>query len=286
MRDAPTLGLWFDAPRPNDDASIRAEAQRMGAAVDRVSIRLNAGTGNIWRPTWRAEALIDFSFALQEEGLEVRWMIDPKGTGDAIDQTCRDLHYLYGLGASRGLGKGGGVAPCRPDLDLEGWAKDFNEARAHRFLCELEAFYPDGVAINCVPTGKGALHRYVEAFLVDARVNIVTLQSYLQYQGEDHWTKPGVFRPSGSYLTTCEAVAKRIDRQGRAVALGQALHAQDHPAPHPRGVAALEVVRKRLLALGRSWDCWSRASVNTEAEWDYLRVTKEVLRRHREAATS
>jgi len=280
MSDAPTLGIWFDAPRPNDDASIRAEAQRLSAAVDRVSIRLNAGTGNIWRPTWRAEALIDFSFALHEEGLEVRWMIDPKGTGDAIDQTCRDLHYLYGLGAQRG------VEPCRPDLDLEPWAKEFNAARARRFLDELEAFYPFGVAVNCVPTGKGALHSYVEAFLLDVRVNIVTLQSYLQYQGEGHWTAPAVFRPSGSYLTTSEDVARRVESPSRAVALGQAIHAQDHPAPHPRGVEALRFVRGRLLQTGRSWDCWSRASVNTDAEWAYLAETKAMLRAARERSAN
>lgn len=275
---APTLGLWFDAPRPNDDASILAEAQRLSAAVDRVSIRLNAGTGDLWRPTWRAEALIDFSFALQEEGLEVRWMLDPKGTLEAIDQTCRDLHHLYGLGAVRGWEASGGVEPCRPELDLEPWTKDFNEGRADRLIDELEAFYPFGVAVNCVPTGKGQLHRYVLAFLADPRVNIVTLQSYLQYQGEGHWTKDRVFRPRGSYLDTCEATAKEIESPDRVVALGQAVHAQNHPAPHPRGIEALKVVRGRMLTLGRSWDCWSRASVDTQAEWDYLAETKAMLR--------
>lgn len=281
MTCAPSLGIWFDAPRPNSDAAIRDEVAQLTQAVDRVSIRLNAGTGNLWRPTWRAEALIDFSRALQDAGLEVRWMLDPKGTDAAIDQTCADLHYLYGLGAQRG------VEPCRPELDLEPWTKEFNAPRARRFLDELEAFYPFGCAVNCVPTGKGALHSYVEAFLLDLRVNVVTLQSYLQYQGEGHWTQPAVFRPNGSYLTTCEDVARRVDSPSRVVALGQAIHAQDHPAPHPRGVEALRFVRGRLLQTGRSWDCWSRASVNTDAEWVYLAETKAMLRARRErSATS
>lgn len=276
----PSIGIWFDAPRPNSDAAIRDEVARLARAVDRVSIRLNAGTGDIWRPTWRAEALIDLSRALQDAGLEVRWMIDPKGTPEAIRQTCADLHHLYGLGAQRG------VEPCRPDLDLEGWAREFTPIRARAFLDELEAFCPFGVAINCVPTGKGELHRYVQAFLADERVNIVTLQSYLQYQGEGHWTAPAVFRPSGSYLPTCDAVARRLESSARAVALGQAIHAQDHPAPHPRGVAALRFVRNLLLQTGRSWDCWSRASVNTDAEWEYLEETKAMLRARREGSAN
>ena len=265
LPDRPVLSIWLDAPRPSMDA-VPTYAAGLAELFDLVSISLNAGTGDLHRPTWRREVLLALTLELQRLGVCTEWMVYPEGTPRKLELLTDELRTLYGAGAASG------VEPPRLDLDSEEKNRRLQRASVRPFMRHLQAFSPLGVRVNCVPMPSGQLHAADRYLIEDEATTHVTLQSASLYKPGDDWTHHDAFRPAGSYMRTCLRVADQLaqERPGLRVGLYQALHSQGHPAPHPSGRAAMETSGRLLVDSGRDVGCWATSSLG-EDDRAYLR---------------
>ena len=265
LPDRPVLSIWLDAPRPSMDA-VPTYAAGLAELFDLVSISLNAGTGDLHRPTWRREVLLALTLELQRLGVCTEWMVYPEGTPRKLELLTDELRTLYGAGAASG------VEPPRLDLDSEEKNRRLQRASVRPFMRHLQAFSPLGVRVNCVPMASGQLHPADRYLIEDEATTHVTLQSASLYKPGDDWTHHDAFRPAGSYMRTCLRVADQLaqERPGLRVGLYQALHSQGHPAPHPSGRAAMEASGRLLVDSGRDVGCWATSSLG-EDDRAYLR---------------
>lgn len=266
------LGLWFDGPRPAL-GRIDAEADLWPGVVDSISLDLDAaGTGTV--STWRPQELIAFTGALQERGIEVWWMLRPRHTAAWVDKAVQAVAEL--LDSSRDAL----TAPWL-DLDLEEGTEHFDALLVARFLDPIPAAR---IRLNSVPTLAGAIRPHVVPWLEHRRpdgsraVSAHCGQCYTQDTGKT-WDDHEAFRPAGRFVRRwVEAIPAHEARwPGVQQECGQALYAQQHPAPHPTGIAALEATRDVLLSAQRPIRCWSRKHATTAVR-AYLRATRALLR--------
>jgi len=226
------LLVWVDGPLPSPQG-LAAWAQGVAEVCDVAAIWTpKEGAFHLCR--WPLGRLVDALRVLQAQGMRTRLTV--WATSDAREWAMqaawlRDVYELCAVG---------GVE--RPGLDL-----DAEEAwRGTGTLEAIGAFAATwrlDVSVSYVPSLR--LSSSVRALLRCAWVGEIIPQAYSQYQSAKPWTHDKLIRPRVFQRHALEQARLAIAERGPDVPpvvmrCGIMAAFQQHPAPSPQGIAALD----------------------------------------------
>lgn len=250
------IGIWIDGPAPTE-AQIPAWADEIASTGARLASLWCVGTP-LHLPRWGARALLLATQALRERGLVVRWTI----WGDSRPDRIQEQRAAWAQIVPAFWAAGEPLAEIEVDLE-EAWR---DGAGAALLAQELGTLGLTITACNSVPGPK--VSKAVRAVLDLPGVQEWTLQAYSQYT-EKEWTHDPLVRP-----VTFQAYAARFAQPPLEAGIvtrwrcGLITINQAHPAPHPRGIAALDAAADEALRHTDLLCLWS---------WKHLRGQGAVL---------
>jgi hypothetical protein len=265
------LGIWVDGPPPRTGAQTVALARKVKElSVSRASLFLPARNGQHWRSAWQPERVIEATTLLRGMGVEVLWCVWPVATAAALEGLRGQMEAIWREGLRQG------VAPAPVDLDLEGGASGWGAPGLDLVdeLREAVGATPDLPArVNCIPP-LGGLRAQDRAVALAPWVDRIALQTYSQWRADKAWTHHDLMRP-GTFQRHGGKLARKLNSDRAAaglapvgVSLSLILGGQDHPAPHPQGVEALQAALGAARGEGATTDLWSLlAATGRAAAW-------------------
>lgn len=265
------LGIWVDGPPPRTSAQAEALARKVkDLGVVRASLFLPARSGEHWRSAWAPARVIEATALLRGLGVEVLWCVWPVATAAALEGLRGQMEAIWREGLRQG------VAPAPVDLDLEGGASGWGAPGLDLVdeLREAVGATPDLPArVNCIPP-LGGLRAQDRAVALAPWVDRIALQTYSQWRADKAWTHHDLMRP-GTFQRHGGKLARKLNSDRAAaglapvgVSLSLILGGQDHPAPHPQGVEALQAALGAARGEGATTDLWSLlAATGRAAAW-------------------
>lgn len=190
---------------------------------------------------WDEDLLVDALRALQAQGLQTRITVW------ATSHPAKWAEQEAWLGRVLEMCAVGGVERPWLDLDAESsWKGQQTLESIERFV----AHWRLSVSANYVPSLR--LSSQIKALLTSPWVGELIPQAYSQWNPGAAWTHDELIRPrvfQRHALAQLEAVqAKRA--QDASVRCGLMAAFQQHPAPHPQGLAALDAALDEARKLG------------------------------------
>lgn len=231
--------LWADGPLP-ERADLSAWAEAVAEVCDVAAI-FTPRQDALHLCRWPEGLLVDALRELQARGVQTRLTV--WATSD-LGRWTEQAGWLARVFEACAVG---GVERPGLDLDVEGaW-------RGTATLEQIGAFavrWRLEVSANYVPSLK--LPSYVLALLRASFVGEITPQAYSQYNPAKRWTWDDLIRPRAFQRHALEQAAQV--NAGRAVQArvrcGLMAALQQHPSPHPKGIAALDAAADEVRAQG------------------------------------
>lgn len=263
MGDAGKRGqmlAWVDGPLPGRQ-ELSAWAARVAGVCDVAAI-FTPREGALHLCRWPEALLVDALRELQARGVQTRLTVWATSDAAKWSEQAAWLGRVFEACAV------GGVE--RPGLDLDaegGWrsAATLEQIGAFAGRWRLE------VSANYVPSLK--LPSYVAALLHAPWVDELIPQAYSQWNPKAKWTHDDLIRPRTFQAHALDQLAPiQAKRSTPArVRVGIMAAFQNHPAPHPRGLDALDAALDEARARGVSevavWSFKHLVAKKTSEAW-------------------
>jgi hypothetical protein len=230
---------WIDGPTPRK-GELAAWAAKVAQVCDVAAI-FTPREGALHLCRWDEGLLVDALRALQAQGLQTRITVW------ATSNPAKWAEQEAWLGRVLEMCAVGGVERPWLDLDAE------SSWRGVQTLASIEAFaarWKLRVSANYVPSLR--LSGHITVLLTAPWVDELIPQAYSQWNPSATWTHDKLIRPrtfQRHAIGQLEVIqAKRA--QDASVRCGLMAAFQQHPAPHPQGLDALDAALDEARKLG------------------------------------
>lgn len=264
LQDQPTLGtvtpggfgLWVDS-LPDRRGGVwdwDGWAQELvGTGASDFSIVTFGQTVLALPSWWNAERLAAAAAALYHaagkatQPCRVGWLYWADAQRDA------ESRETYQRLLERCAKYGSECLPFYLEADAEEAAKGLTPEQAVRWARLHPNVELQVTAVINEGNGLGLARPFIVGNIAERHV-VLRPQIYTAYLPNKAWTKHGLFRPGVFQEKIADNLAALLDAYpSLTIEQGAALYGQDHPAPHPKGVEALQASYKAALDTAHMW---------------------------------
>lgn len=230
---------WIDGPLPRQGAlaAWAAEVSKVCA----VAAIFTPREGALHLCRWDEGLLVDALRALQAQGLQTRLTVW------ATSNPAKWAEQEAWLGRVLEMCAVGGVEQPWLDLDAESsWKGQQTLESIERFVAKRKL----KVSANYIPSLR--LSSHITALLTSPWVDELIPQAYSQHNPSAAWTRDELIRPRvfQRHAIGQLQVIQSKRAQGASVRCGLMAAFQQHPDPHPQGLAALDAALDEARKLG------------------------------------